>query len=233
MGLFSRLGRRQPTGATPGETPGANPNVAVLSSGRGTLAGGVLAADRGFLTYGLGGPQTVTSASPYPGDNRPRPSLAVSLTGRGVVRGSMGDADASPSNPPFPSVDPAGAASLRGRLSGGAWASESGPIERGPGELVNLRYLPFDPKVTDPRTFSKPIPEFQDYRPGRAIISYYIDPRRRWGVEPMFNGSHGSIRRTPVTTAPNSQLPQGMANPTVYRPDPKPWDAGVLRGNPS
>jgi hypothetical protein len=201
--------------------------VAAVASGRGTLSGGVLAADRGFLTYGVGGPQTVRSLSPYPGPSNDRP-------GYGVAHGRHDDASASPVNPPFPATFPAGEASLRGRLSGGAWASESGNLERGPGELVNLRYLPIDPRVTDPRTFSKPVNEMQGYRAGRQIVSYYIDPLRRFGVEPMFNGAHGAIRRTPyVAPPPSSQLAHGSAQPTVYRPTPIPWDAGVLRGTPA
>jgi hypothetical protein len=234
VGLFSRLGRRSSTGSTPGEIPAPNPSVVAVDNGRGTLAGGVLAADRGLLTYGVGGPHTVTMQSPYPG---PQDQVGVGFSPgstQGVATGPMSDSAASPANPPYPSYDPAGPLSGRGRLSGGAHASESGELSRGPGELVNLRYLPLDPRVVDPRTFSKPVPELQPYRAGRQIISYYIDPQRQWGTSPMFNGAHGSIRRTPyVSPPPNSQTPQGSANPTVYRPTPLPWDAGVLRGTPA
>lgn len=238
MGLFGRLGRRSSTGATPGETPMVNPAVVARDSGRGTLAGGVLAADRGVLMYGVGGQRTVRPFSRYPGagdDQGPSRSpgaLALARPGSGgVVVGPMRDGDASPMNPPYPPVDPAGFAALRGRLAGGAFASESGAVSRGPGELVNLRYLPMDPKVTDPNAFLPPVREAQGYRPGRAIISYYVDPQRSWGISPMFNGAHGAIRATPyISPPPNSMMPQGSANPTVYRSPPMPWDTGVIRG---
>lgn len=230
MGLFSRLGRRSPTGATPGEIPAPSPAVAAVASGRGTLSGGVLAADRGLLTYGIGGTQTVRNESPYPG-----PADQQMSAGRGVVVKKMSDSDASPNNPPYPSVDPGGPASLRGRLSGGALASESGEVAHGPGELVNLRYVPLDPRVVDPDTFLPPVREKQPYRSGRMIISYYIDPLRQWGTMPMFNGAHGQVRRTPYVSPPpvGSQLPQGGPHPAVWRPTPLPWDTGVIRGNPS
>lgn len=236
MGLFARLGRRSPSGATPGESPAVNPAVVAVDSGRGTLSGGVLAADRGLITYGLGGPMTVRSMSQYPGPGGGNDGHGVTWSPgstKGQATGLMTDTAASPNNPPFPATDPAGPLAQRGRLSGGAHASESGELARGPGELVNLRYLPIDPRVTDPDTFNRPIPETHGYRPGRMIVSYYIDPQRQWGNTPMLNGSHGSIRRTPyVSPPPNSQLAHGSAFPTVYRPTPMAWDVGVVRGGP-
>lgn len=206
-----------------------------MASGRGTLSGGVLAADRGLLTYGIGGAQTVRNESPYPGPSDQQVSVGLVPGAGGVAVKKMTDADASPANPPYPSVYPAGPASLRGRLSGGALASESGEVARGPGELVNLRYVALDPRVVDPSTFDRPVPERQPYRSGRQIISYYIDPLRQWGTSPMFTGSHGHVRRTPYVSPPpvGSQVPQGSAYPTVYRPTPQPWDTGVIRGTPS
>lgn len=217
-----------------------NPATVARDSGRGTLAGGVLAADRGLLMYGIGGPHTSRPYSRYPGPGDPQGptrspgALALAPVGAGpVVVGPMADSDASPHNPPYPAVDPAGPAALRGRLAGGASAGEMGSVSRGPGELVNLRYLPMDPKGVDPNVFLPPVRERQGYRPGRAIISYYVDPRREWGIMPFLNGSHGAIRATPYVSPPaNSMMPQGSANPTVYRPQPMPWDQGVIRGTP-
>lgn len=240
MGLFSRLGRRSSTGATPGEAPRPAPQVVARDSGRGTLSGGVLAADRGLLMYGIGGPHTSRPYSQYPSpaDERPtaRPStvtaLAHPLSG-GMTQGVHTDSSASPLNPPYPPVDPAGRLSLRGRLSGGAFASESGALSRGPGEQVNLRYVGIDPKSVDPNMFLPPVREVQGYRPGRMIVSYYVDPQRRWGIMPFFNGSHQPIRVTPyVSPPPGRQAAIGGPNPTVFRPPPRPWDQGVIRGTP-
>lgn len=217
-----------------------NPATVARDNGRGTLAGGVLAADRGLLAYGVGGARTARPFSKYPGPGDDQGAsrspgaftLAPLFAGPQLV-GPMSDGDASPHNPPYPPVDPAGLGALRGRLAGGAFASESGALSRGPGEVVNLRYLTVDPRVIAPDQFLPPVRETQGYRPGRGIVTYLIRPRRDFGIEPMFNGSHGAIRATPyVSPPPNSQTPQGSANPRVYRPTPQPWDAGVLRGSP-
>jgi hypothetical protein len=237
VGLFSRLGRRSPDGATPGETPRVAPQVVSRDSGRGTLAGGVLAADRGVLMYGIGGPQTSRPYSPYPapGDNPPAMRGLSLAAGRpwagGVTQGAMSDSDASPNNPPYPPVDPAGPASGRGRLAGGSPSGEVGAVTRGPGEQVNLRYLGIDPRVVDPNMFLPPVREVQGYRPGRMVVTYYIDPQRRWGESQPLRGTHQAIRATPyVMPAPGRQTPTGGPNPVVARPTPRPWDQGVIRG---
>lgn len=241
MGIFARLRRTDATGSalsTPGELPPVPGALAARM--KPEFSGGVLSRDEGTLHYGTGG--TLTSR-PYSIARAVPESSADTLAvpwrpnilswGTAVARGPLPAEASDPFRPPHPPTDPAGPQSGRGRLSGGALASQEGTLYRGVGERVSLVGMSWDPRHGDPDSLLPPRPAAAPYRPGKLWRAYYIRPRRDWGVEPFFSGTRPMIRAQFARTPAGGQMPHGGPNPAVYRPMPLPWDAGVLRGNPS
>lgn len=242
MGVFARLRRTDATGttlSTPGEAPPVSGPMAVRM--RAEFSGGVLARDQGNLHYGTGGtltsrPYSIARAVPEAGAANTlsttfRPNILH--WGSSVARGPMPAEASDPFRPPHPPFDPAGPESGRGRLSGGALAAGEGTLYRGVGERVSLVGMSWDPRSGDPDSLLPPRPAAAPYRPGKLWRAYYIRPRRDFGVEPFFAGFRPMIRAQFARTPAGGQMPQGGPNPAVYRPQPLPWDAGVLRGNPA
>lgn len=241
MGIFARLRRTDATGSalsTPGEQPPVSGAMAVRM--KGEFSGGVLAHDQGALHYGTGGtltsrPYSIARAVPDSAADTLTPSWRPNILawGSSVARGPLPAEASDPFRPAHPPSDPAGTGSGRGRLSGGALSAQQGELYRGVGERVTLVGMSWDPRNGDPDSLLRPRPAAAPYRPGKLWRAYYIRPRRDFGVEPFFTGTRPMIRAQFARTPAGGQLPHGLANPTVYRPTPLPWDAGILRGNPA
>lgn len=137
-------------------------------------------------------------------------------------------------------LDPAGAGSHHGRSSGSSVARQSSTGTPGY-EYVAQRYDAYQPALETPsQLFERSngnIGRTETHHQGRHFVSYHIEPRRMWGVQPFFNGHHGRYRRNGdgirFGTPSGGMQSHGGANPVVAREKPGAWDAGVVRGLPS